>query len=54
MKRILILATAAFLVSGFSLAEYNKGKKKKCSNGSGCCKKSSKCCKKDKAKTANL
>ncbi|MEO6489584.1 MAG: hypothetical protein ABIO04_06560 [Ferruginibacter sp.] len=52
MKKLLILATAGLLVSGISMAEYHKGKKK--SKGAKCCKKSSKCCSKDKAKTACL
>jgi hypothetical protein len=47
MKKIFLLATAAFLVTGISYANTG-GKKKKC--GKSCCKKSGKsCCKKDKA-----
>ncbi len=52
MKKIFLLATAAFLVTGVSFANTEKGKKK-C--GKSCCKKSGKsCCKKDKPSTAKL
>lgn len=44
MKKILMLATAAFLVSGVAFAQTEK----KCAKGKECCKKD---CKKD-AKTA--
>jgi hypothetical protein len=39
MKKIFILATAAFLVSGVSFAQDKKGEKSCCKKGSaGCCK----------------
>ncbi|MBA2249931.1 MAG: hypothetical protein H0W12_07025 [Chitinophagaceae bacterium] len=51
MKRILILATAALLVSGATYA--HDGGKKKAKNKT--CKKVSGCCKdKDKEKTAKM
>ncbi len=53
MKKLFLLATAAFLVTGVSFANTEKGKKK-CKSKS-CCKKSSKsCCKKDKSGTAKM
>ncbi len=52
MKKIFVLATAAFLVSGISFAEGGKGGKKSC--GKACSKKASKDCCKDKAKTAKM
>jgi hypothetical protein len=47
MKKLVLLATAALLVTGVTFANNNdKGKGKKC--GKSCCKKSGKkCCKKD-------
>ena len=51
MKKFLLLATAALLVSGVTFANCDKGKGKKC--GKSCCKKScKKSCKKDKEKEA--
>ncbi len=45
MKKLFLLATAAFLVTGVSFAHPGKGKK--CAKGKKCCKKSTKaCCKK--------
>lgn len=44
MKKFLLLATAAMLVSGVSFADCGKGKGKKCKKSSGCCKKSGKKC----------
>lgn len=42
MKKILLLATAAFLITGVSFADNGKAKKKKsgkcCTKGHGCCK----------------
>ena len=55
MKKIFLLATAAFLFSGVSFAEVNKGKKKK--GKKGCCSKTSKTsksCNKDKSTTVQL
>jgi hypothetical protein len=62
MKKLLMLATAAFLFTGVAFAN-NGGGKKKCAKGKECCKKDAKgkeecktegkeksCCKKD-AKT---
>jgi hypothetical protein len=54
MKKLFLLATAAFLVTGVSFANADKGKKKKCAKGKSCCSKSAKSCCKDKAKTAKL
>jgi len=51
MKKLLVLATAAFLVTGFAYA--GEGKKKECSKDKKeCCKKggSKSCCKKDAKK----
>lgn len=51
MKKLLMLATAAFLVTGVAFACDGEGKKKECSKDKkACCKKgdSKKCCKKDK------
>jgi hypothetical protein len=46
MKKLVLLATAALLVTGVTFANNDKGKGKKC--GKSCCKKSGKkCCKKD-------
>ncbi|MDE3237310.1 MAG: hypothetical protein KGO81_15295 [Bacteroidota bacterium] len=49
MKKLVLLATAAFLVTGISFA-HNGGDKKNC--GKECCKKDGKSCKKDKAAKA--
>lgn len=46
MKKVLLLATAAMLVTGLSFANNGKPKKKKCAKGQTCCSK-------DKAKTAD-
>ena len=51
MKKILVLATAALLVTGVTFAEGGKGKKKSCGKS---CDKGSKACCKDKAKTAKM
>lgn len=50
MKKLLVLATAAFLVSGVAFA--GEGEGKKCDKDKkACCKKGGKaCCKKDAAK----
>jgi hypothetical protein len=55
MKKLFLLATAAFLVTGVAMAGNDKGKKKKCCKTSkACCKKSeSKSCSKD-SKTAEV
>jgi hypothetical protein len=52
MKKVLLLATAALLVTGVTFAE--GGKKKKCAKGKTCCNHSGKCCSKDKAKAAAM
>lgn len=57
MKKVLLLATAALLVSGVSFANTDKDKKKKCAKGKTCCKKSTQCSKdkeKEKAATAEM
>jgi hypothetical protein len=36
MKKVLLLATVALLVSGVSFANTDKGKKKKCAKGKTC------------------
>ena len=51
MKKVLVLATAALLITGVTFAEGGKGKKKSC--GKSCTKGSKDCCK-DKAKTAKM
>jgi hypothetical protein len=52
MKKVLLLATAALLISGVSFANTDKGKKKKCAKGKSCCQKAKECSK-DK-KTAEM
>ncbi|CAN5731027.1 hypothetical protein BH11BAC4_BH11BAC4_14440 [soil metagenome] len=54
MKKVLLLATAALLITGTSFADSGKGKKKKCAKGKTCCSKTSKSCCKDKSKTASM
>ena len=49
MKKLLLLATAALLVTGVAFADNGKKKTKKGTKGKACCTKA--CCK-DKAKTA--
>lgn len=39
MKKLILLMTAFFLISGVSYAEFGKGKKKKCAKGKSCCAK---------------
>lgn len=41
MKRLILLMTAFFLISGVSYADFGKGKKKKCAKGKTCCAKKS-------------
>jgi hypothetical protein len=53
MKKVLLLATVALLVSGVSFANTDKGKKKKCAKAKTCCQKSTSCSK-DKEKTAEV
>ena len=50
MKKVLVLATAALLITGVTFAEGGKGKKK---SGKSCTKGSRECCK-DKVKTAKI
>ncbi len=47
MKKLLLLATAAFLVSGVAFSQDHE---KKCAKGKTCCNKSKKSCCKDKKK----
>lgn len=57
MKKVLLLATAALLVSGVSFANTDKDKKKKCAKGKTCCKKGMHCSKdkeKEKGATAEM
>lgn len=51
MKKVLLLATAALLVTGVTFADNGK-KGKKCKKE--CCKKSGKSCCKDKEKAAKI
>ena len=53
MKKVLLLATAALLVSGVSFANNDKDKKKKCAKGKTCCQKAKKCSK-EKETTAEM
>lgn len=52
MKKVFLLATAALLVTGVTLADTGKKKSKKCAKGKTCCTKSEtaekKACCKDK------
>lgn len=55
MKKVFLLATAAFLVTGVTFAD--NGKKNKCAKGKTCSSKSEtaeKSCCKDKTKTAKI
>lgn len=52
MKKVFLLATAAFLITGVSFADNGKNKKK--SKGKGCCNHSAKSCCKDKDKTVKM
>lgn len=54
MKKLLMFATAALLVSGVAFASTDKGKKKKCAKGKSCCKKGGTPCKKDASKTTEM
>ncbi len=54
MKKMFLLATAAFLVTGVTFANHEgNGKKKKCAKGKSCCTKDAsadkKACHKEKA-----
>lgn len=54
MKKLILLASMAFLITGTSFADNGK-KKKKCAKGKSCCTKTTKSCCKDKAaKTAKI
>jgi hypothetical protein len=50
MKKLLLLATAAFLVSGVAFSQDHE---KKCAKGKSCCSKSKKSCGSDKKKCAD-
>ncbi|MEJ7589748.1 MAG: hypothetical protein WKI04_19525 [Ferruginibacter sp.] len=52
MNKILLFATAAFLVTGVSFAD--TGKKKNKSKGKTCCSKDKKSCEKEKIKTGKI
>jgi uncharacterized protein YdeI (BOF family) len=52
MKKLLLLATAALLVSGVTFANTDKGKKKKCAKGTSCCQKAKACSKEKTAEKA--
>jgi hypothetical protein len=56
MKKVLMLATAAFLVSGVAFAGTDKDKKKKCAKAKSCCQKAKSCSKdkENKEKTAEV
>lgn len=54
MKKVLLLATAALLITSVSFADNGKSRKKKCAKGKTCCSKTSKSCCKDKSKTASM
>jgi len=54
MKKVLLLATAALLVSGVSFANTDKGKQKKCAKGKSCCHGKSCAKDKEKEKTAEV
>ncbi len=58
MKKIVMLATAAFLFSGVAFAQTAKKEDKKCAKGKDCCKKDAatkSCSTKDaKSKTAEV
>jgi len=55
MKKLFLLATAAFLITGVSFAENGKkDKKKKCAKGKSCCTKAAKSACHDKSKTAKI
>ncbi|WP_026768342.1 hypothetical protein [Asinibacterium sp. OR53] len=51
MKKLWVLAIAAFLVTGTAFAQESKDGKK-C--GKSCCKKGSNCCSKDKKETKEV
>ena len=55
MKKLLMLATAAFLISGVAFAQQGDGKEKGKEKGKKCCK-GGKCCKDEKkaGKTAKM
>lgn len=53
MKKIFLLATAAFLITSVSFADGGK-KHKGCAKGKSCCKGMSKSCCKDKSKTVSM
>ena len=50
MKKVLILATSAFLFSGIAFAQDSKQTEK----GKKCCKKGGSCCKDKKSNTAKI
>ncbi|MDB5203225.1 MAG: hypothetical protein JWQ27_2634 [Ferruginibacter sp.] len=56
MKKVFLLASAAFLFASVSFAD-NGGKKKKCAKGQSCCTKTAKaksCCKTKTASTVKM
>lgn len=54
MKKVFLLAVAGLMITGVSMADTGK-KKKKCAKGKSCCAKTAEtsCCK-DKSKTAKI
>lgn len=48
MKKVIVLAMAAFLVTGVSLANDHKHDGKKCAKAKECSKEGKECCSKDK------
>lgn len=52
MKKVFLLAAAAFMVTGIAMAD--GGKKKKCAKGKKCCSAKAKSCCKKKATTAQM
>jgi hypothetical protein len=55
MKKVILFATAAMLMTGAAFANNaDKGKKKKCAKGKTCCNKSKSCCKKKTSSTVPM
>lgn len=52
MKKVLLLVTAALLITGITFA--HPGKKKKCKKGKSCSQKTTKSCCKKQSTTATL
>jgi hypothetical protein len=54
MKKVFLLATAALMITGVSMADTGKKSKKKCAKGKSCCDKSAASEKSKESKTAKL